>query len=258
MREKLSLSPFWLSVMSQIFSALPTDVHRLPTGYQVPKRGCREPPGCRCAEPRLPPWGQDGQRGRGVWHPGEVPAAKPGGRGEPRHGLVVRGPAGEGGPGERGGAPGAAAGGGGTTCPAGAGRAGAPSQRSANRGSGGGSSDRSRRLLHPRQLTAVFSPRCKQVPPGRRQRRRGEPEGSSAMGPLRESKVRKARSVDAGGSARERWREREGDHCRARRARCELEGWRLERGKRGQEGGGEDGKRGTFAQVMRPGRWVGA
>ncbi|XP_032981684.1 syntabulin isoform X4 [Rhinolophus ferrumequinum] len=29
---------------------------------------------------------------------------------------------------------------------------------------------------------------CKQVPPGRRQRRRGEPEGSSAMGPLRESK----------------------------------------------------------------------
>lgn len=110
----------------------------------------------------------------------------------------------------------------------------------------------------PRQLTAVFSPQCKQVPPGRRQRRRGEPEGSSAMGPLRESKVRKARSVDAGGSVRERWREREGNHCRARRARCELEGWRLEWGKRGQEGGGEDGKRGTFAQVMRAGRWVGA
>lgn len=85
--------------MSQIFSALPTDVHRLPTGYQVPKRGCREPPGCRCSEPRLPPSGQGRQRGRGVWHLGEVPAAKSGGRGERRHGLVVRGPAGEGGPG---------------------------------------------------------------------------------------------------------------------------------------------------------------
>lgn len=65
-----------------------------------------------------------------------------------------------------------------------------------------------------RRLSTVSSPRCPQVPlPGRRQRRREEPAGGSAMGPLRETKVRRARLAGADGSVRERRGERSGVHC---------------------------------------------
>lgn len=37
-RKKLSPAPFWLLVMSQLFSALPSDVFNLQTGYRVPQR----------------------------------------------------------------------------------------------------------------------------------------------------------------------------------------------------------------------------
>lgn len=211
MREKLSLSPFWLSAMSQLFSALPSDGHHLPAGSQVPNRGCGEPPACRCSEPCV-------QRGRGAWH-------RAGGTTE----EWCWGPAGEGGPGPGWGGDGEA--------PQGQPRAATPRVRP---GRGGRGSARSRarqaaavaaaRQPQPcsSQFSAGFSPRCQQVPPGRRQRRREEPEGSSAMGPLRESKVKRSTECERGVRARGRWTERQGGPCGARRGRGELQGWRVE------------------------------
>ena len=109
-----------------------------------------------------------------------------------------------------------------------------------------------------RRLSAVSSPRCPQVPPpGRRQRRREEPAGGSAMGPLRETKVRRARLAGADGGVRERRRERSGVHC--------GEGSQVRAGgvtfrvvvNGDKEVVGTMRRQGTVAQVMRPGRWGG-
>lgn len=78
-KEKLSLSPFWLSMMSQLFSAFPSNVHPLQTGYQVPNRGRRAPPGWRCSEPAPAPSGSDSGETEGC--------AARGGECQRRHGV---------------------------------------------------------------------------------------------------------------------------------------------------------------------------
>lgn len=95
-----------------------------------------------------------------------------------------------------------------------------------------------------RGLSAVSWPRCPQVPlPGRRQRRREEPVGCSAMGPLRETKVRRARLAGADGSVRRCQREKEAGQVRAEKVGGQSYG------RRGQGGAGHDEKAGE--QLLR-------
>lgn len=190
----------------------------------MPKRGRRAPPSCRGCEPVLLPSGPDLQQaGRGRpalgWGWGtcqrrnQAGGANPGGE-EQRGGQQVRDVGGEG------------------AAPQGQPRAVATAPR-VRPGRGGRARPRSRArtvtvaaarrpgaAAARTRLRAASSPRCAQVPPpGRRQRqrrrRREEPAGSSAMGPLRETKVRRSRHVGAGGGVRRRRRERGGGHCGA-------------------------------------------